>query len=45
MKLDFINIINAIQFAVDKICKQEYKNDTDSPPKFIVSQYDKLDKE
>jgi len=45
MKLEYINIIDSIQFAVDKICKQEYKHDTDSPPKFIVSQYDKLDNE
>ena len=41
MKLEHINIIDSIQHAVDKICKQEYKHDTDSPPKFIVSQYDK----
>ena len=45
MKLEHINIIDSIQFAVDKICKQVYGHDTDSPPKFIVSQYDKLDKE
>ena len=45
MKLEFVNIIDAIQFAVDKIRKQQYKHDTDSPPRFIVSQYDKLDKE
>jgi len=45
MKLEYINIIDSIQFAVDKICKQEYKTDIDSPPKFIVSQYDKLDNE
>ena len=43
MKLEHINIIDSIQFAVDKICKQVYGHDTDSPPKFIVSQYDKLD--
>jgi len=41
MKLEHINIIDSIQFAVDKICKQVYGHDIDSPPKFIVSQYDK----
>jgi len=45
MKLEHINIIDSIQFAVDKICKQVYSHDTDSPPIFIVSQYDKLYKE
>ena len=45
MNLEHINIIDSIQYAVDKIAKQKYKSDTDSPPKFIVSQYDKLDKE
>jgi len=44
MKLDYITIIDAIQYAVDKICKQEYKNDTDSPPKFTVSVADRINK-
>jgi len=41
MELEFVNVIDVIQHAVDKICKQEYKNDKDCPPRFIVSQYDK----
>ena len=42
MELQYIDIFDAIQFAVDKIKKQEYKNDP-CPPKFIVSQLDKYD--
>jgi hypothetical protein len=45
MKLEFVNIIDAIQYAVDKIAKQQYKNDTECPPKFTVSQLDKYDNE
>jgi hypothetical protein len=44
-KLEFVNIIDAIQYAVDKIAKQQYKNDTECPPKFTVSQLDKYDNE
>jgi len=41
MELIYIDII---QYAVDKIAKQQYKNDP-CKPKFIVSQLDKYDNE
>ena len=44
MDLIYINIIDAIQYAVDKISKQQYKNDP-CKPKFIVSQLDKYNNE
>jgi len=44
MELIYINIIDAIQYAVDKISKQQYKNDP-CKPKFIVSQLDKYNNE
>ena len=43
MKLEYINIIDAIQYAVDKIVKEKYKYNT--PPKFIVSQMDRYNSE
>ena len=41
MELIYIDII---QYAVDKIAKQQYKNDP-CKPKFIVSQLDKYNNE
>ena len=45
MKLEYIDIIEAIQYSVDKIVKVKYKEDTSTPPKFIVSLLDRSDKE
>lgn len=45
MQLEYINIIDAVQYAVNKVSKQLYKEDKDTPPRFIVSQYDVMDKE
>jgi hypothetical protein len=39
--LKYITIIDAIQYAVDKITKQEYRKDI-CPSKFIVSQADRF---
>lgn len=41
LKLEHINIIDAIQYAVDKIVKQEYKSD-DCSPRFTVSQLERF---
>ena len=39
MELEYKNILDSIQDTVDEICNQIYGDDTDSPPKFIVSLY------
>ena len=44
MQLQYIDIIDAIQYAVDKIAKQQYKID-ECRPNFIVSQLDRYDNE
>jgi len=45
MNLEYIDIIEAIQYSVDKITKNKYKEDVDTPPKFIVSLLDRFDNE
>lgn len=36
--IEYINIIDCIQEQVDKIAKIKWKEDIESPPKFIVSE-------
>lgn len=43
MDLNYVDIIEAIQYSVDKIVKKKYAYDTDTPPKFIVSLLDRVD--
>jgi len=45
MELKYIDIIEAIQYSVNKIVKKKYAEDTDTPPIFTVSLLDRTNKD